>query len=84
MEMDKKRFVDWRITKKLLPGSLVILSQDFFATLIIGILKNADSRQRNETHKKYGYISVNVEILKYTDEISSTFEFFMSHERSTF
>ena len=43
MNMDKKRFVDWRISKKLLPGSLVILSNDFFASLFIGVLKNTDA-----------------------------------------
>jgi hypothetical protein len=30
LPMDKKRFVDWRISKKLLPGSLVVLSDDYF------------------------------------------------------
>jgi hypothetical protein len=30
LSMDKKRFVDWRISKKLLPGSLVVLSHDNF------------------------------------------------------
>ena len=30
LSMDKKRFVDWRISKKLLPGSLVVLSADKF------------------------------------------------------
>ena len=64
MQQDKKKFVDWRVTKKLLPGSLVILSHDFFQTLFIGILKNSDSKQRNETHKKFGYISLNIEILR--------------------
>jgi hypothetical protein len=64
LPMDKKRFVDWRISKKLLPGSLVVLSDDYFKTLLIGVLKNTDSKQRNETHKKYGFIQVNIEILK--------------------
>jgi hypothetical protein len=30
LTVDKKRFVDWRISKKLLPGSLVVLSADKF------------------------------------------------------
>jgi hypothetical protein len=78
--MDKKRFIDWRITKKLLPGSLVILSHDFFNTLFIGLLKNSDSEQRNFTHKKHGYISLNVEILKSNDsEIDSYHELFITH-----
>jgi hypothetical protein len=66
--MDKKMYVDWRISKKLMPGSLVILSQDSFNTLFIGVLKNTDTKQRNETHKKFGYIAVNIEILKSTEE----------------
>jgi hypothetical protein len=47
-------------------------------------LKNADARQRNETHKKYGFISVNVEILKSTEDINSTSDFFFRHEKSNF
>jgi hypothetical protein len=64
MIMDKKRLVDWRISKKLMPGSLVVLSHDFFETLFIGVLKNNDAKQRNDTHISFGYISVNIEILK--------------------
>jgi hypothetical protein len=67
MIMDKKRLVDWRISKKLMPGSLVVLSHDFFETLFIGVLKNTDQKQRNETHSRFGYISVNIEILKSTE-----------------
>lgn len=40
---EKKRFIDWRISKKLLPGSLVILSHDNFRTLFVGLLKNRDA-----------------------------------------
>ena len=61
---DKKRFLDWRICKKLLPGSLVVLSPDNFRTLYIGLLLNSDARERNKTHQKYGYVAVNVEIIK--------------------
>jgi hypothetical protein len=50
-----------------MPGSLVVLSHDFFNTLFIGVLKNTDAKQRNETHSRFGYISVNVEILKSTE-----------------
>lgn len=84
MLQDKKRFVDWRISKKLLPGSLVILSHDYFQTLFVGVLKNSDSTQRNETHTKYGFISVNVEIIKSTEDVTSTYDFFIRHGRSTF
>ena len=84
LSMDKKRFVDWRISKKLLPGSLVVLSHDNFKNMFIGVLKNADSKQRNETHQKYGFISVNVEILKSTEDINSTSDFFLRHDKSNF
>jgi hypothetical protein len=47
MPMEKKKFVDWRITKKLMPGSLVIFSFDSFETFIVGILKQGDALQRN-------------------------------------
>jgi hypothetical protein len=78
--MDKKKFIDWRISKKLLPGSLVILSHNFFNTLFIGLLKNSDSKQRNYTHQKHGYISLNVEILKSNDlEIDSYHDLFVTH-----
>lgn len=61
---DKKRFVDWRISKRLLPGSLVILSPDEFVTIFIGLVKNRDSKQMNFTHKTYGYVPINIEVLK--------------------
>jgi hypothetical protein len=82
--MDKKRFIDWRITKKLLPGSLVILSHDYFQTLFIGLLKNTNSKVRNETHKKFGFISVNIEILKSTETIESYHELYLQHQKSSF
>jgi hypothetical protein len=82
--MDKKRFVDWRISKKLMPGSLVVLSHDFFTTMFIGVLKNSDALQRNDTHRRYGYIAVNVEILKSTEDLDSNHEFLVTHEKSTF
>ena len=47
---DKKNFLDWRISKKLLPGSLVIMSHDYFKTIFIGLLKNRDSKSMNKTH----------------------------------
>jgi hypothetical protein len=50
-----------------MPGSLVVLSHDFFGTLFIGVLKNTDNKQRNETHSRYGYISVSIEILKFPE-----------------
>jgi hypothetical protein len=53
---NKNRFVDWRISKKLLPGSLVILSHDGFKTIFVALLKNCDAKQRNDTHRKFGYI----------------------------
>lgn len=60
----KKRLVDWRISKKLMGGSLVILTCDGFQNFVIGLLKNGDSKQRNEMQAKYGYIPINIEILK--------------------
>lgn len=47
-----------------MPGSLVIISPDMFITLLVGIVKNRDSIEMNYTHKKYGYVPINVEILK--------------------
>jgi hypothetical protein len=63
----KKQIADWRITKKLMGGSLVILSFDGFATFVVGILKQGDALQRNDMHKKFGYIPINIEIIKTSD-----------------
>ncbi len=62
--MSKKHLADWRITKKLMGGSLVVLSHDGFKTFVVGLLKHGDSRQRNEMHQMFGYVPVNIEILK--------------------
>jgi hypothetical protein len=67
LPMDRKRIVDWRITKKMMGGSLVILSFDGFATFIVGLLMQGDPVQRNYMHKKFGYIPVNIEIIKKSD-----------------
>jgi hypothetical protein len=42
--MSKKHLADWRITKKLMGGSLVVLSYDGFKTFVVGLLKHGDSR----------------------------------------
>ena len=47
---NKKRFLDWKISKKLLPGSLVVISHDYFATILVGLLKNRDAVEMNRTH----------------------------------
>jgi hypothetical protein len=56
--------VDWRISKKLLNGSLVILSHDNFKSLVVGLIKNREAKEMNETHKKFGYVPINIEIIK--------------------
>lgn len=76
---DKNKFFDWKISKKLLPGSLVVLSPDGFKTLFVGLLKNTDSVQRNETHKRYGYVGVNIEILNSTFEYESIHDIFLNY-----
>jgi hypothetical protein len=84
LPVDKKRFVDWKICKKLLPGSLVILSIDSFSTLLVGVLLNCDSKQRNETHKKSGYVTVNVQPLKASFGLPSLYELSERYRMNTF
>ena len=48
-------------------GSLVILSFDGFASFVVGLLKQGDALQRNDMHKKFGYIPINIEIIKKSD-----------------
>jgi hypothetical protein len=43
LPISKKKMIDWRVSKKLMGGSLVILSNNDFKTLIIGLLKHNDS-----------------------------------------
>ena len=63
---NKYRFLDWKISKKLLPGSLVILSHDNFLTIFVGLIKNRNANEMNETHRQYGYVSINIDIVKST------------------
>ena len=56
----KGKFLDWKISKKLLPGSLIILSPDTFTTMFIGLIRNRDPKEMNFTHKKFGYVSINI------------------------
>ena len=45
-------------------GALVILSHDGFTSFVVGLLKQGDAIQRNDMHKDFGYVPVNIEILK--------------------
>ena len=76
--------MDWRVSKKLLNGSLVILSHDNFRTLFIGIIKNREAKEMNETHKRFGYVSINIEIIKSLIELNGAYEFFMKFSMHTF
>ena len=44
----------------------MILSHDKFKTLFIGLVKNRDAKEMNYTHEKYGYVSINIDIVKST------------------
>ena len=81
---DKKHFLDWRISKKLLPGSLVILSHDYFATVFVGLLKNRDSKTMNKTHQKFGYVPINIEIIKSNVEVGSLYNFYSNFGNESF
>jgi hypothetical protein len=76
--------VDWRISKKLLPGSIVVLSPDKkFDTLFVALVKNHDPLIKNQTHKKFGYVSINLEIIKTNapyNVISDIFTHYSSQE----
>jgi hypothetical protein len=77
--------MDWRISKKLLPGSLVLLSTDEFNTnIFVGLLKNCDNKQRNETHKQLGYVAVNIEILKPQEYEQNVNLFLVDNKRCNF
>jgi hypothetical protein len=41
--MSKKHIADWRITKRLMGGALVILSHDGFNSFMVGLLKQGDA-----------------------------------------
>ncbi|TNV87514.1 hypothetical protein FGO68_gene11469 [Halteria grandinella] len=64
ISVNPKRFVDWRISKKLLPGSLVIVSSDNFKSYFVGILKSKDAELMNKTHRQLGYVPINIQIIK--------------------
>lgn len=55
-----------------MPGSLVILSPDWFYTIFVGIVKNRDTDEMNYTHKKFGYVAINIEIIKQNAELDNT------------
>jgi hypothetical protein len=69
--INKKAYIDWRISKKLMPGSLVVLSPDWFHKIFVGIIKNRDSAEMNYTHKKFGYIAINIHIIKQNADLDT-------------
>lgn len=65
VQTNKKKFIDWRVCKKLLPGSLVLLSCDNFKSIFVGTIKQKDAITMNKTHKKFGFVPVNIQVVKF-------------------
>ena len=42
----------------------MVLSFDYFRTFFVGIIKMRDVILMNKTHKKDGYVPINIEIVK--------------------
>ena len=74
LPIDKKKFIDWKVSKRLLPGSLIVTSPDLFKSFFVGIVRNRDTEEMNYTHKKYGYVAINIEIIKSTVDLGSMHE----------
>ena len=48
MKVDKNKLLDWQVSKKLLSGSLVVLSDDKFETMVCGIIMERNAKALNE------------------------------------
>ena len=81
---NKKKFVDWKISKRLMPGSLIVISNDVFYTLLVGIVKNRDANEMNWTHKKFGYVPINIEILKSNTSAQTSQEIVLGYASEEF
>lgn len=65
--MPRKKFKnDWRVSKKLLPGQIVIFSSDSFKKIYIGITSARDPISMNNTQQKWGYVLVSIDIKSLT------------------
>ena len=60
---DKAINKNWVSSKKLLPGSLFIISFDNFMTHYVGIVKLRDGKKMSDTATKYRYIEFFAEVL---------------------
>ena len=60
---DKSVNYDWVQSKKLLPGSLFIISPDNFKTFYVGIVKLRDQLKMQNTVKKFKYVEIHAELL---------------------
>ncbi|CDW91038.1 UNKNOWN [Stylonychia lemnae] len=52
---------NWNASKRLLPGSLIILSKDNFKTLNLFLVCDRDAKKMADTSKKYKYVEIKIQ-----------------------
>ncbi len=58
-----KRMMSWLSSKKLMNGSLVLLTPDSFNTTLQAVIRNRDAKEMDKQMKKHGYVEINVELI---------------------
>ena len=67
-----------------MPGSLVVISNDKFKSIWLGILMGRDPITLNRTHKTLGYIEIPIKIENFADVNESIADFFMKNLNKRF
>lgn len=66
--------------KKLMFGSMVLLSKDRFAHFFVGIIRHKNDKKNEETLKKYGYLEAIVEVVNSEESLVEQYQLFKDRE----
>ena len=80
-----RRGFSWLRTKKLMPGSLIIFSDDNFETIYQAVIRDIDRDQKetmNNTYRKFGYVDVKVEFV--SEQRVNPIVFYELHSQNKF
>lgn len=58
------RGYSWNRAKKLMYGSLILLSSDNFETIYLAVIRDREGMEMNDTYKNYHYVDISIEFVK--------------------
>ena len=58
------RLYSWNRAKKLMYGSLILLSSDNFETIYLAVIRDRDGMEMNDSYKRDHYVDISVEFVK--------------------